>query len=50
MEVDIASIKGGEIPIDPLSFKWPLRTEYDKRFKKDTKAIKKGSIHLKLKI
>lgn len=48
MEVDIASIKGGEIPIDPLSFKWPLRTEYDKRFKKDTKAIKKRLNSLKI--
>ncbi len=35
MQVDVASIKGGKIPIDPFSL-WPLvRTSYDSRYKKD---------------
>ena len=41
MEVDIASIKGGEIPIEPYSMGWPLGTEADYRFKKDTVAMAK---------
>jgi len=36
MKVDIASIKGGEIPIDPLSFQWPIETAADNRFLKDS--------------
>ena len=36
MEVDIASIRGGQIPIEPFSL-WPLvRTSYDKLYKKDS--------------
>ena len=35
MEVDVASIKGGEIPIDPQSFYYILKTKADKRFLKD---------------
>ncbi|MEW6186647.1 MAG: type 1 glutamine amidotransferase domain-containing protein [Thermodesulfobacteriota bacterium] len=35
LTVDIASIKGGSIPIDPLSFKWFIKSEYDDRFLKD---------------
>ncbi len=35
MEVDIASIKGGEIPIDKLSMTPIIRTAYDIRFTKD---------------
>ena len=35
MAVDVASIKGGEIPIDPMSFKWFLKSEYDERFLSD---------------
>jgi len=35
MQVEVASIKGGEIPIDPFSL-WPIvRTSYDKLYKKD---------------
>ena len=41
MEVDIASIKGGEIPVEPYSMGWPLGTEADYRFKKDTVAMAK---------
>jgi len=35
MQVDVASIKGGEIPIDPQSFYYFLITHEDKRFLKD---------------
>lgn len=35
MKVDLASIQGGPIPIDPLSFKWFIRSSYDNRFLKD---------------
>jgi putative intracellular protease/amidase len=35
MEVDIASIEGGEIPIDPWSFNWLFRSEYEDRFEND---------------
>jgi putative intracellular protease/amidase len=39
--VDIASIKGGEIPIEPNSMGWPLAAAQDKRFKKDAVALAK---------
>jgi len=35
MEVDVASIKGGEIPIDPYSFFYFLESKEDKRFSED---------------
>lgn len=35
MTVDVASIKGGKIPIEPMSVKWPLRSSHDSRFLKD---------------
>jgi len=35
MEVDLASIKGGRIPIDPMSFKWYIKSSHDDRFLKD---------------
>lgn len=35
MEVDVASIKGGKIPIDPQSFYYFLKTDEDRRFLKD---------------
>jgi len=35
MEVDVASIKGGAIPVEPMSVKWPLKSEYDDRFLRD---------------
>lgn len=40
MDVDLASIKGGEIPVDPRSG-WPLSTPEDKRFNADPEAQKK---------
>ena len=35
MVVDIASIKGGQIPIDPTTLKWFIRAESDKRYLND---------------
>ena len=41
MEVDMASIKGGEIPLQPGSWSWPLACDDDKRFMKDDEAMAK---------
>jgi len=41
LDVDIASIKGGKIPVEPVSFKWPLATKADKRFITDAVAQSK---------
>lgn len=35
IEVDVASIKGGEIPIEKWALKWPLKTSADERFLQD---------------
>jgi len=35
MSVDVASIKGGQIPIDPISFRRFIRTESDERYLAD---------------
>ena len=35
MEVDLASIRGGEIPIDPQSFYYMIKDDSDKRYLKD---------------
>lgn len=35
MQVDVASIRGGKIPIEPDSFRWFLAAESDKRYLKD---------------
>jgi putative intracellular protease/amidase len=39
--VDLASPKGGRIPIEPGSMDWPLATPADIRFKGDPEAMKK---------
>lgn len=36
MDVDLASIKGGAIPVDPMSFRRQIRTEEDDRFLNDS--------------
>ena len=36
MDVDVASIEGGQIPIDPLSFRRVIRSAEDERFLEDT--------------
>jgi putative intracellular protease/amidase len=35
MQVDVASVQGGEIPIEPDSFRWFLAAASDKRYLKD---------------
>lgn len=35
MQVDVASIRGGEIPIEPDSFRWFLAAPSDKRYRRD---------------
>jgi putative intracellular protease/amidase len=49
MQVDVASIKGGEIPVDPSSFIYFIKTDADKRYLKDDvfQAKVKHSIPIK---
>ena len=49
MSVDVASIKGGEIPIDPQSYGFAVISPEDKRFQQDEifKAKVKNSIAIK---
>lgn len=35
MEIDVASIKGGQVPIDPFSFRRALKSDEDKRYLED---------------
>src|SRR6056297_1316942 len=39
LEVDIVSIEGGEIPVEPWSMSWPLATAEDRRFRGDPAAM-----------
>ena len=48
MQVDVASIDGGEIPIEPISLKWPVATPADQRFLKDADFQKKVKNSLKI--
>lgn len=48
MEVDVASMKGGNIPIDPLSLAWYVESKSDKRFKTDPQFRKKVERSLKI--
>ena len=41
LTVDVASIKGGKIPVEPYSMGWPLAAGEDYRFKNDTVAMAK---------
>jgi putative intracellular protease/amidase len=41
MEVDMASPKGGEIPVQPPSWSWPLASPDDRRFMADKDAMRK---------
>ncbi|MEO0880735.1 MAG: type 1 glutamine amidotransferase domain-containing protein [Pseudomonadota bacterium] len=41
MDVEMASIKGGEIPLQPPSWSWPLACADDRRFMKDKAALAK---------
>lgn len=48
MTVDIASIQGGEIPIEPVSLRYPLVTPADKRYLQDEKTQEKVMNSLKI--
>lgn len=39
MDVDIASIKGGAVPIEPISLGWPLISSADRRYLNDQQFI-----------
>lgn len=39
MQVDIASINGGAVPIDPTSLRWPLISKSDQRYLDDPQFI-----------
>ena len=49
MEVDLASIKGGEIPIDPQSFYYMIKDDADKRYLKDEVFQQKVKTSLAIK-
>lgn len=42
LDVDLASIKGGPIPIEKMSLNPLIRTRYDSRFLKDAEAVDKA--------
>jgi putative intracellular protease/amidase len=48
MSVDVASIKGGKIPIDPNSFRWMIKSEYDDRFLSDPVLQQKVETSLRI--
>jgi len=39
LKVEIVSIEGGEIPVEPWSMSWPLATAEDRRFRSDPAAV-----------
>jgi putative intracellular protease/amidase len=48
MKVDLASTKGGNIPVEPVSIKWPVATGADKRYLKDEDFQNKAKNSLKI--
>jgi putative intracellular protease/amidase len=48
MDVDVASIKGGKIPVDPLSFLPMIISKYDKQYQRDKVFLGKTSNSLKI--
>lgn len=48
MQVDVASIKGGKIPLEDRSIKWPVATDADKRFLSDPDFVHKVENSLKI--
>jgi putative intracellular protease/amidase len=48
MQVDVASIEGGEIPFDPLSFRRLIISEYDERYLEDPVLQEKAENSLKI--
>ena len=48
MDVDVASIKGGDIPIEPGMLDWPIAGSYEKRFIADRVALEQVGNSLKI--
>lgn len=48
MTVDLASIQGGEIPLEPIGLRRPLRADQDNRFYADEEAMEKLNNSLKI--
>jgi putative intracellular protease/amidase len=48
MQVDVASIQGGQIPIEPMSLRWPVMTPADRRFLADSQFQEKVKGSLKI--
>jgi putative intracellular protease/amidase len=48
LDVDIASIKGGEVPIEPMGLRFPMKSHQDKRYLKDDVAKEKTKHSLKI--
>jgi putative intracellular protease/amidase len=48
LDVDIASIKGGEVPIEPIGLRFPMKSHQDKRYLKDDVAKEKTKHSLKI--
>ncbi len=48
MTVDIASIRGGSIPVDPGSVRWPLASPADRRYLRDEDVRSKVESSLKI--
>lgn len=48
MRVDVASIQGGQIPIDPQTLRWPVISPPDRRYLKDDEAVSRVADSLKI--
>jgi putative intracellular protease/amidase len=48
MQVDVASIKGGEIPIEPITLRWPVAMSADHRYLADPDLQEKVQHSLKI--
>jgi putative intracellular protease/amidase len=48
MAVDVASVRGGKIPIEPVSLRWPFRAPEDVRFLADAEFRRKADDSLKI--
>jgi putative intracellular protease/amidase len=48
MKVDLASIQGGKIPLEPRGTRWPLASHQDRRFFDDDNAMDKLNNSLKI--
>lgn len=48
MTVDVASIEGGEIPFEPISLRYPMASNAERRYLKDEDALNKTRNSLKI--